>query len=78
MLRRSGLKIVPDDNYTNEYINVVYLQHSPVSPPNTSDEGSCCDTAVTVDDVDAGDDKPTSRAVEQVLGCDWSVGCVEG
>lgn len=57
---------------------MVYLQHSPVSPPNTSDEGSCCDTAVTVDDVDAGDDKPTSRAVEQVLGCDWSVGCVGG
>lgn len=49
-----------------------------MSPPNTSDEGSCCETAVTVDDVDAGDDKPTSRAVEQVLGCDWSVGCVGG
>lgn len=49
-----------------------------VSPPNTRDEGSGWEAAVTVDDVDAGDDKTTSGAVVQVLGCDWSVGCVGG
>ena len=53
-------------------------EHSPVSPPNTRDEGSCWEAAVTVDDVDAGDDKPTSGAVVEVLACDWSVGCVGG
>lgn len=31
-----------------------------------------------MDDVDAGDDKPTSRAVVDVLACDRSVGCVGG
>lgn len=53
-------------------------QHSPVSPPNTRDEGSCWEAVVTVDDVDAGDDKPTSRAVADVRVCVWSVGCVGG
>lgn len=49
-----------------------------MSPPNASDEGSCCETAVAVDDVDAGEDKPTSRAVVLLLCCDWSAGCVGG
>lgn len=49
-----------------------------MSPPNTSDEGSCWEAAVTVDDVDAGDDKPTSTAVVDVLACDWSAGRVGG
>lgn len=49
-----------------------------MSPPNTSDEGSCWDAAVTVDDVDAGDDKPTSRAAVDVLACDCSAGCAGG
>lgn len=45
-----------------------------VSPPNASDEGSCWEAAVTVDDVDAGDDKPTSTVDFGVReGC-WSVG----
>ena len=29
-----------------------------------------------MDDVDAGDDKPTSRGAVDVLACDWSAGCV--
>ena len=49
-----------------------------MSPPNTSDEGSCCEAAVTVDDVDAGDDKPTSGAVVDILACDWSAVCAGG
>lgn len=49
-----------------------------MSPPNVRDEGSCWEAAVTVDDVDTGDDKPTSRAVVDVLACDWSVGCAGG
>lgn len=40
---------------------------SPESPPNTSDEASCCDVAVTVDDVDAGDDATSSLAGVHVL-----------
>ena len=54
------------------------LLHSPVSPPNTRAEGSCWDVAVTVDDEDAGDEKPASGASVEVLSCDWSVCCVGG
>lgn len=50
----------------------------PVSPPNTRGEGSCWEAAVTVEDVDAGDDKPTSEAAVQVLACEWSAGVAEG
>ena len=42
------------------------------------EEGSCWEVAVTVDDVDAGDDKPTSRAAADVLACDGSMGCEGG
>lgn len=31
-----------------------------------------------MDDVDAGDDNLTSDVAVEVLGCDWSVGCVAG
>lgn len=31
-----------------------------------------------MDDVDAGDDKLTSRGGVDFLACDWSVGCVVG
>lgn len=47
-------------------------RNSPVSPPNTSDEASCWEAAVTVDDVDAGEDKPTSWVTLHTLGCDCS------
>lgn len=54
-----------------------------MSPPNASDEGSCWDAAVAVDDVDdvdTGDDTPNSRAeVAEVLACAWSAAdCVVG
>lgn len=51
---------------------------SPVSPPSINDERSGWDVTVAVDDVDAGDDKPTSRADVDVLACNWSAGSVEG
>lgn len=49
-----------------------------VSPPNTSDDDSCCEAAVTVDDVDVGDDTATSWAEVHVLGCGCSTVCAEG
>lgn len=56
-----------------------------VSPPNPSEGGSCCEAAVTVDDVDAGEDTLGSRAgvdavvaATDVLDCDSPVGCAGG
>lgn len=48
-------------------------EHPPESLPVTSEEGSCCEAAVTVDDVEAGDDEHSSKAA-----FDWSVCCATG